>query len=571
MSSSSSSATARAPHGRLLLALAVLVWAGTGLFVALSLISDEIPGWDETGHAFAALRMAEALKALDLGQFFVEFQRPDTYTGPGRLWMVPAFLLADTFATPRAATVVVGFAAIALAAGLSRRLVGPERRDAVTLWTVVFAVTSWLGIEYTRIAFQEAWCALWILLGMACWLRVRERGSQAGAWLCGAVLGFALVVKFNYGLYLAGALAVVQAVDGLARPEGVRVARIALGTFGGALLVLLWWFVLPLPMGLEVAAGHREYLLLFLTNNAEHQGAFGPGYLLVVWVLQSCISPLAFAMQLAGLGLGLARWRNPALRIATVLALLGLAAFLASANLRLDRFLVPILPALWMLGAVVAASLAALARRLELVAHLALLMLLLATRGMGQLAVARASGVVATWTPEVEAVIRERVDPWTRPLGQREPRLPAGVDAVLDAARARLDPEQTFLWLGGTRTELPVWLVEWWLFQASGAREIVRRERDAEKRDHWWQELTHEDGQPFSEADFRAFADDYPQVVVLDPPDTRDNPREFEVRYAAWMDRHPGFELEATESVEFEVRPGTLRPIGLRFYRRVAR
>ncbi len=323
--------------------------------------------------------------------------------------------------------------------------------------------------------------------------------------------------------------------------------------------MLAWWYVLPLPAGFDVAAGHREYLVRFLTNNAEH-ASYGPGYLLVVWPLMACLSLLAFALQFGGLVAGLARWREPLPRATALLFLAGLGAF-AAYPLRIDRFLLPFLPAAWMLGAAWTVLLVERAGRRGAASAVAVRVALVAAAalsiGRGQLFLSRLSGVARPWTPAVEAIVRERGERWSRPFAARPVpnAAPPGIAEVLELAVEHVAPAEPFLWIGGTRTELSLWLVEWRLWQASRERALLVRERDALKRDHFWSELAHADGTPFDELDFRAFASAYPQVVVLDPPDPRGRPEPFEERYAAWMASHPAFERAVAEQVELAPPP----------------
>ena len=105
--------------------LTLLTWGAlvAGLIaLCLGLTHAGTPGWDATGHAFAALRMAEALSALDLSLFWSEFSKPDFYAPLGRLGLASGFLLlGDGFWAPRAMNCCVWIVTIALSARLAAR------------------------------------------------------------------------------------------------------------------------------------------------------------------------------------------------------------------------------------------------------------------------------------------------------------------------------------------------------------------------------------------------------------------------------------------------------------------
>lgn len=523
-----------------------------------SLAGAGTPGWDESGHAFSALRMGVALRTLEWSTFWDEFLRPDFYTPLGRLGMSAGFLVHDGFVAPRVATLVAWFTTIGLAGLLARRVVERDAADAATLWTILGGVWCYLGTDYARGAYQEPWSALTTVVAVLLYLRARERGGLGMAFACGLVLGAALLVKYTYALYVIGGVGLSGIWDLVRRPQGVRPARLALGCASGLGLVLLWWFVLPLPAGLELGGRHRALFVEYLTK-AKDLSSVGPLSILIYWPFKASMSLVVFALQVAGIAWGFAHWRNPAARLCALLAFVSALGYVAY-PFRIDRFLIPTLFGAWVL----AAALVVLAQRrlpvaLRPVFGALLVALVFATQGRGVEAMLHlVPEIPAEARPTAAAVIRG----WQNPY-QRRPvpaTGPPGTQTVLDVASAYLNPNETFAWIGGTGTELPLQLIEWRLFQVSGDPAALYLPR--QPGDHLWQDPG------FDEPRFRAWALRYPQIGVLDPPDPKNRPRPFEVQFVSWMKTHPGFEGAARQAVRLEVRPGQSQDFEVRVYRR---
>ena len=566
MSSESRSASKRFVSLDALTALVWLVGFGALLW---GIPAGGLPGWDESGHAHSALRMGTALKALDFAAFWTEFHRPDFYTGLGRLPMAPAFLLDDGFSAPRGATGLAWFLAIGLAAVLARRLVADERRGTVSFFTVVFGASGWLGIHYARAAYQEPWLALVLVLAALAYLHAQAKGSAGRAFGAGLIVGAALVMKSTYGLYLAGAVFGAAGLDVLLRRPPALPVIGALS--GGAALMLLWWFVLPLPLGLDVGRAHWDKFLTYLTK-ATTLTSPARGAVAIWWGWQLSLSPLVAVLQASGLVWGLARWRVPAARLCALFALAGLAGPLIY-SYRIDRFLLPAAFGLWILGAVAATWIVFRApARLRVLAGAGLLVVCVLTRGLAvstamvALMPAGQFGEVdpETGEPEYLPLARTEAERWTQPYAKRLAPAsgPVGLERVLDLATLYFDPMQPFAWIGGTGTELPLTLLEWRMFQAYGERSILLRKRS--EVDHF---LGGDPG--WTDEQFRAWASKFPQIGSIDPPDPKNRPQGFERTFASWMFNHPGFRCIGVEQVTLEIRPGVTHEFDVLFYLRL--
>lgn len=546
---------------------AVALLLGGFVWLLAGLDSAGTPGWDETGHTFSALRMGVALRTLDGSALREEFLRPDFYTPLGRLGMSLGFLFGEGFDAPRIATAAAWFLAIGLAGILARRVAGRGAADAATFWTVLAGVTSYLGIDYSRAAFQEAWSALMTVAAVLVYLRARDRGSAPGAFACGLLLGAAVLVKYTYAIYLIGAVGLSGLWDLARRPPNVRPGRLLAGGAAGLALVLLWWFVLPLPAGPAVGREHWQSFLEYLSK-AKSLSSVGPASILIYWPFKACTGLVVFGLQVAGLVWGFSRWREPGARLCSTLVLVSALGFVVY-PFRIDRFLLPNLFGAWVLsGALVARAQGSLAPRIRPAVGAVLVAGAWLTAGVGARPIARF--VLAREHPDVEVTeagvdgVEREIESWRNPYRERPAPAtgPPGTRQVLQVAATHLDPRRNFAWIGGTGTELPLQLLQWGLFRVHGdVRSLYppRREEDSLMMDERFE--------AFDEARFRRWVSHFPQVGVLDPPDPKLRPRPFEVRFAEWMGRHPGFTQEVAAPVELEVR-GEARPFEVRIYRR---
>lgn len=487
------------------------------------------PGSDECMHSTAALKLFELIRLGDWTGFWREFHKPEFYTPLGRLGMGLGYLGGLDFDAPRTATAWAWILTVAFCIPLAKRVAGGGLVGTLASTLCVgMLFGSWLTVSYCRAAFLEGWSALVTILVLGAYLKARDGNSWVWSLTCGLLLGLAILVKATYGLFALGAVGLSGLCDLHQRPEGVRPVAIARNVFLGAFTCLGWWFILPLPMGLDHGALHRATLVEYLTKAGDLDSP-GPGFLLMAWAVMACYSLPVFAAQVAGLAWGCKRWSCPATRMCVILGIVGPLAF-ALYPFRIDRFLIPTLFGGCVLGSTILARFVLRpAPPRERGIRLGALLLLIF--GSHSLEAAIGSG-----------------DHWGAPFTHRVAPAggPVGTQALLRQAVAHLNPYVPFLWIGGTGTELPPTLVDWTLYQGQRVPEILFKDR--QERAWFWEEPTGADGAPWSREEFQAYAKSFFHVLVLDPPDPRGRPREFEQRYSTWMSTHPAFELLATET-----------------------
>lgn len=536
------------------------------LFALLaSLPSAGTPGWDESGHAFAALRMHAAWREHGWRALGAELVRSDFYTPLGRACFVPAFALFGTaWWVPRLVCVLAWTTTIALATRLARRLVDESARDDAALWTALFGASCTLGATHARTAFLEplSACAGAALAWL--YLRFEERPTSARAAALGTCAAFGVLVKPTYGLIAVFACALAWTVPRLlaawrrarAAPadaneleRGFRApsrpaswsARATLVL--AALLPFLWWFVWPWPGGAPLAAEHRALFVEYLTKAAALEGLTRTD-LVLVFALQCCWSLPVALLQLGGLALGLWRLRSHAWCVVCALAAGGLLAFVVYPY-RIERFLIPCLFALWCVGGALCSLLLerCAARWRPPIAWLAALALA-SCSDLGALSLWDALRGLPANASEREAVLaalRSFHRPYAHVLA---PACGAAeIQRALDLAAPRVDGSRPFGWIGGTCTEIPIALVRWRLLQERAHASDL--DWSPESVDHLWSDPG------WDEAAFRDWAARFEQLVVLDPPDPKQRPaRRFELRFVDWIRRDPAFECTAREHIE---------------------
>ncbi|MBM3992300.1 MAG: glycosyltransferase family 39 protein [Planctomycetes bacterium] len=238
--------------------------------------------------------------------------------------------------------------------GVARRASGSQSAGWIAL---LAAATSPLALSFAGTVLLEVPAACAIALALWMWIRRRElapsRTCRRTDFAAGAALALAFFTKFNYGLLLAAGLALDEAVE-LALAARKKHERVALASLRDVLLVpallLVWWFLLPLPDGLERAAEHRTAFFEWITGNQELAQASWKVRLLNV---TSFFAPNPRAALLLALGalLALREWRRPATRALLFVAVVLLAGVLGH-PFHLPRFLIPAGPALWALSGI---------------------------------------------------------------------------------------------------------------------------------------------------------------------------------------------------------------------------
>ncbi|MDF1800422.1 MAG: hypothetical protein P1V81_14685 [Planctomycetota bacterium] len=325
----------------------------------------------------------------------------------------------------------------------------------------------------------------------------------------GALVLLAFFTKFNYGLLLGLGLALDLLLDLVLvlrgrgpslRSFGVATARLAaLPALGFA-----WWFLLPLPLGSDIAAAHRAAFADFLGGNQQLVRS-DDAVRLLHWVTSFVATPRLFVVVLVGLGLsaafalrqlrcGCASARNQ-LRLWLVLLAMGVP--IVTHNFHLDRFLVVLVPAAFVLtaagwSALFAAAFGRLfgfdsprARQVTILAAPLLVAAGLAFRSLDGLPAFEAL-VGFQEAPEVR-------DYQTRALGERwstnagRKLSTAGIDRVaferlldlvageLEAREAELGRPATFAWLG-ISSELSPAALHIGVHERSGTPERLRRD-----------------------------------------------------------------------------------------------
>jgi hypothetical protein len=383
--------------------VAVLLSAALSVFWAVSLW-PAAAGWDESMHVqLPATRMLLALEQGELREACDALLSCSQYpfAWPAAL----ALLQLVTGLSEHACRVLTTVAWCATILGvflLAREVVialrttrSPRAFDRLAPFlAMLLAALCPLALAYSGTLFLEvpaALAAVWTLRAWLVFLRTRRTRAAivAGLWITAAVF-----VKFNYGAMLLAAIALDAAFQ-LARAGGWRAKRRFLGelTWMGVvpLVVLLWWFVLPLPGDAAVAAEHRSACIEFLLGNQRFSRTPDAWRVAFACNAFSC-TPRMLLVHLVGVVAAFFAVRDPSTRIlklvlATTLVPIALHPF------HLDRFQIVIGPAWWTLAGLGLAHLITDRRRLVLLAGA--LVLALVAPDVDRLRVARWAGLLS--------------------------------------------------------------------------------------------------------------------------------------------------------------------------------
>lgn len=415
------------------------------------------------------------------------------------------------------------------------------RRARFAPWfALVFAATCPLAVSFGGTLFLEVPFACVATFTLLAWLRLRRDPTPRRAWIAGAWITVAFFTKFNYALMLGLGLAIDAAVElalAARRGEGGR----ALGNVGRAVLIpalgALWWFVLPLPGGFEVAAAHRGAFAEFLQGNLGGTSAPASVRLLQL-AAYGAPTPRVLALWLAAALIAVRFVREPRVRLLVIVFLVSVIPVCLH-PFHLERFWIPSGPALFALAGLGLASVlptSVVARWVGL-AILAVGSLVMPGRDTFWLADRLGLGATESANREYQrAVFAER-----RALFSGRSLPTNGLDrAVHDALFGlvvrEVKPSDRVGWLGASSETSPA-VVHLALLENSARSEadVARFLRDAPRP----MDVTILGLDPrLDDAALRAWADSFDVILATDPPDLKNRrdrqfPREYRERLVA--------------------------------------
>ncbi len=336
--------------------IALLVVSLLALAWCLPLDARIAWGWDETMHAAGpAWRMTCALGSLDASAFSDALLDCERYPFAFPLLLgLEQLVFGISEHGAREFCTLLWCTTLLAVFCLARRVRGSDGAGWLAL---LAAATSPLALSFSGTVLLEVPAALSIAVALWTWIRRRElsltRTCRRTNLLAGAAITLAFFTKFNYGLLLVAGLAADELVE-LALAARARRLRSALSNLRDLSLIpslaLAWWFLLPLPGGLERGAEHRAAFADWISGNQELAQASWKIRLLNVTAFFAP-NPRAALLILLGVLLALRDLRSPpvrALAISSAVMLLGVLGH----PFHLPRFLIPAGPALWALAGI---------------------------------------------------------------------------------------------------------------------------------------------------------------------------------------------------------------------------
>jgi hypothetical protein len=455
-----------------------------------------------------------------------------------------------------------------LARALQAANPGRSRSWALLPWaTMALGALSPLALSYAGTIFLEVPFACAAVFTLRAWLRRRgdldagtraRRELAAGAWI--AVMFF---TKFNYGLMLGAGLTldwIAESVGAARRRELRAHLRASLWLATLPVIAGLWWFVLPLPAGLDMGQVHREEFIGFLTGNRFTGLAATPfGYKVLNSSGYFAFNPRLMLLQVISILASLRFVSVPAVRgLWFVLVAMWLSVWLHPFHL--DRFLVPGGAPFWPLAACGALSLmpASVPARLAALASAIVLVLIPID---DTLWVADKVGV-AQQDPALRAYQAGIFASWHDLSGSRGFKTNglsrAESDRFLDAIAQTLKPDESVAWFG-LSTELSPSALHLGLLERGESRERFLRET-ARPIDVAY--FHHDPG--WTDAELLSFARGFDVVLFTEPIDFKARPtRQFMRDYCRRLTDVLGYRKTKVAEISIALPMGQQRKLEL--------
>ena len=331
--------------------LLILVISIGGSFAALRTIRvyrEYPPDFDEAVHLLPALQIAKDVRSLRVVDFWVHTYTQDRMAAYPFLysWLLAPFFLVwkPTIIVARASGLVyLGIAAFVgffLARALSSHRQLPWLSGLVSGLLILASLPLWV---YASIAYLEAAGLLVTLIGLLCYVKAGA-DEQRRVWLAAASVSAAgmLFTKYSFGVFMVGAIALTEALNALAArqmPSGRRLLYLA----GPFVLLALIWFADP----------NKLYRFWVYSQSQKGQIGFWSAPNLLYYpnslVRYYAAGPLSLALVLAGVVMGLLKWREHGFRAVIAYLLVG-TLMLTLVPQHSIRFMYTVAPAAFVLA-----------------------------------------------------------------------------------------------------------------------------------------------------------------------------------------------------------------------------
>ena len=189
-----------APESAVVVFLAFAVYRVATPVMTLAIGSSRLPQWDMAKYGVSGLRLARALRDIDLLAFLRHLNGLDVWPPVFPLLEVPAFLLTGPeYATARGLVAVL-FAAAIVAAFWSGLQSHGRLRLAVGALTATLVASSPLAQVFATIVMLEVPGTLLLLLAVGFYLRSLNTGQPRDFILACVAATTLFFCKYNYGL-----------------------------------------------------------------------------------------------------------------------------------------------------------------------------------------------------------------------------------------------------------------------------------------------------------------------------------------------------------------------------------
>lgn len=526
--------------------LLALLWAPT---VAM----DVAWGWDETMHAeLAALRMWIAGADGDVLGLFGAVHDCDRYPfgWPALLAIVQAITGPSEFVarvTGRCLWAVGLFGLFLLARAVSRG-VAEGRADSVSTrgaelapWlALAFGAASPLALCYSGTLFLEVPFVVVSIFALHAWLRRGCDRPISRELAAGALIAAAFFTKFNYGLMLGFGLFLDLAFEAVGEWRAGRVREFARRT---AILAAIptvafaWWFVLPLPFGVEIGAAHRTAFVDFLGGNQSSTMDTPWSIRAMHWSTFLVWSPRVLLVMLVCALASLRVVRDPAVRALLLVAIVSVTP-VAWHSFHLDRFLLPGAVLVWVLAAIGLASLLPASRAVRAAILTALVVCMGVRPDVDAMWMARAVGLARPELEDYQRTVLARLRDLSGDRALETNGLErATYEHALDLYATELRADDRVGWVGNSHILSPLALhAGLWMRGGHPSDGVGRAEIAAGHFEADFVAIGNDDPM-WSDEQFLQWASDFSVLLTTDPVDMTENPnRGWLARYQQVID-----------------------------------
>ena len=295
--------------------------------------------WDSGAHAYEGLRIALDLKAGDMISFIGDTYRQGWWPFIHSWLLAPAFILfGNSYAVARGVSLFCFVLFVPILYGISTEM-SEKHGHWIGLMTAYLALTSLPLLVLSAMCMSEIPGLLMTFITFLFYLKAIKHQHSYLFAITGILMALTLFTKWHHGVFVILAIFITQ----LAITKKI-LSRSNFSLSLPFLLIMIGWFIYP--RHITSFFGHstfqpQYYKFLSLGNWLFYPKSFFQVYH-SFWII-AIIVAIGFLFSLR-------RVKDPRIRLFIIYVLIGLILMTIKLDNR-DRYIITIVPAIWVLGA----------------------------------------------------------------------------------------------------------------------------------------------------------------------------------------------------------------------------